>query len=212
MKVILTINLLLFVACCHAQVLGGFFDQQDTKDKTMMQQIVLQRTYLSEIKKGYQQTQQGLNTARALKNGTYSLHESYFNSLSQVSPAVKNDPKIELVINYQQQIINSFDREIAWQQQQAILGSDEVAYIEKVYNNLLSACTLDLNELNIVVTPGRTQMKDAERIDHIDQIYAATNDKYKFSRSFIANTHAFALDRQNGKQDRQIIKKLYNIN
>ncbi len=211
-RMIVSLTLILSGFLVKAQGVGSFFDQSDTKTKTMLQQIALQETYLSEIKKGYKATENGLNTAHELKNGTFNLHQAYFNSLAQISPAVKNDPKIASITSYQQQIINSFDNEIAWQKQQAILGSDEIAYIEKVYTNLLSACTLDLDELNTVTTPGKVQMKDAERINHIDQIYNATNEKYKFSQSFTQNVRAFALDRQTGKQQNAVIKKLYNIN
>jgi len=210
--IIITGVLMLCIYSSHAQVLGGIFNQQDTKDKTMLQQIVLQQTYLSEIKKGYKDTENGLNTAHDLKNGTFTLHQDYFNSLSQVSPAVKNNPKIALITSYQQQIMNSFESEISWQKQQAILGGDEIGYLEKVYSNLLAGCVRDLDELNTVITPGMAQMKDAERIGHIDHIYTATCDKYQFSQSFTQNARSFALSRQSGKQESLTIKKLYNIN
>jgi len=204
----------LFMLCSFlsiAQGVGSFFDQGNTRIKTMLQQIALQQTYLSEIKKGYRDTENGLNTAHELKNGTFNLHQTYFNSLSQVSPAVKNNPKIKLVTAYEQQIMTSFDNELSWEKQQGILASDEISYIEKVYNNMLTACTRDLDQLNIVVTPGLAQMKDAERIEQIDKIYTATDDKYKFSMSFTQNSRAFALNRQNGGQQTQVLQKLYDL-
>jgi hypothetical protein len=213
MKRIITIAVWMFsLSYGRAQGIGSFFNQSDTKTKTMLQQIALQETYLSEIKKGYQTTENGLNTAHDLKNGTFNLHQSYFNSLGRVSPAVVNNPKIKLVSTYQQQIISGFDNEISWQKQQSILAADEMSYILAVYSNLLAECKKDIDELNMVITPGQAQMKDAERIKHIDAVYTATNDKYKFAQSFIANSHAFALDRQNSSQQTQVLKKLYNIN
>lgn len=196
----------------HAQLLGNFFDQQDTKDKTMIQQIVLQETYLSEIKKGYNDAQKGLNTAHDLKNGSFTLNANYFNSLSQVSPAVQSDPKVKLIEDCQQQIMSAFSNEISWQKQQAILGSDEVGYIQQVYTGILSDCTADLNELNLTVTPGKAQMKDAERLAEIDKLYNTTMDKYKFTLSFVYNAHSYALYRQTYGQQAQIIKKLYDLN
>ncbi len=210
-KIILSGTLILCIAYCHAQGVGSIFDQGDSKIKLMLQQIALQQTYLSAIKTGYNDTQNGLNTAHDLKNGTYNLHQVYFTSLSNVSPAVANNPKIKLIATYQQQIITCFDKEIEWQKQQNILNRNEIDYIQSVYNNILSECSKDLTELNMVVTSGQVQMKDAERIDHIDQIYTKTSDKYKFSMSFTQNTHSFALDRQAGDQQMQSIKQLYNI-
>jgi hypothetical protein len=212
MKATITITLLSLSITSHAQILGGFFNQQLTKDRATLQQIALQQTYLAELKKGYSVAQKGLNTAHDLKNGTFSLHQDYFNSLSAVSTAVKNDPKILLIKNYQREIITSFDNELNWEKQQAILASDEIKYIQSVYSNMLSGCSVDLDELNIVITPGKTQMKDAERIEHIDRIYTNTIDKYKFSQSFTHNSRAFALNRKSSTQESVVIKKLYNIN
>ena len=212
MKRIIILTIAVF--CCaisYGQGIGSVFTQQDTKDKTMIQQIVLQETYLSEIKKGYAETQNGLNTAHDLKNGTFNLHQAYFNSLSQVSPAIKNNPKIKLITAYQQQIMSNFDNEISWQKQQSILAADEISYIQAVYSNMLVQCTRDLDELTLVTTPGAAQMKDAERVKHIDGIYTSTSDKYTFSLSFTQNARAFAIGRQNGQRQAQEIKKLYDV-
>jgi hypothetical protein len=211
MKALLTITLLALAITSHAQVLGGFFNQQLTRKRVMLQQIALQQTYLAGLKKGYSVVQKGLNTAHDLKNGTFSLHQDYFNSLSAVSVSVKNDPRIALITNYQREIIASFDNELNWEKQQAILASDEIRYIQTAYGNLLSGCTSDLDELNMVITPGKARMKDAERIEHIDLIYTNTIDKYKFSQSFTHNSRAFAFNRKSNTQETFIIRKLYNI-
>lgn len=203
-----------FVCCCgwvQAQGIGSFFDQGDTRTKNMLQQIALQQTYLAEIKKGYQATENGLNTAHDLKNGTFNLHQAYFNSLSAVSPAVMDNPKIKLITTYQQQIMTAFDNELSWQKQKAILNTNEIGYLQTVYSNILSQCTRELDELRTVTTPGQAQMTDAERIVHIDQVYTLTDNQYKFSMAFTQNAHAFALDRQNGVQQTQLLQKLYDI-
>lgn len=210
--IIALITLQCMVQRVNAQLLSNFFDQQDTKDKTMMQQIALQETYLSEIKNGYNDAQKGLADAQELKNGSFTLNANYFNSLSQVSPAVANDPKVKLITSYQQQIVSSFGNEINWQQQQGILGGDEISYLQQVYAGIITACTKDIDELNLVVTPGKAQMKDAQRIAEIDKLYAATQDKYRFTVSFVSNAHSFALQRQENGQQSQVIKKLYNLN
>ena len=213
MRRLIIIGVLVFCGFISlAQGIGSVFTQQDDKDKLMMEQIALQESYLSAIKTGYKDTQTGLNTAHDLKDGSFTANQNYFNSLSQVSSAVKNNPKIQLISTYQQQINSSFQNEIAWQQQQAILGTDEISYMQQVYNNMLTACTLDLDELKTVITSGQVQMKDAERIKHIDAIYTSMGNKYKFSVSFLQRAHAFALDRQSNKQQSAVMGKLYNLN
>lgn len=202
--------LILCVASGKGQGIGSFFTQQDNKDKLMIEQIALQETYLSDIKKGYNATANGLNTAHDLKNGSFSLNQSYFNSLGQVSTAVRDNPKIKLVTGYQQQLISGFNKEISWQKQQAMLTGDEIRYVQQVCDNIISGCAKDLGELQMVITPGMAQMKDAERISGIDKLYTVTVDKYKFSMSFISNVHGLAVDRQVRKQNIQAMKSLYD--
>jgi hypothetical protein len=184
-----------------AQGTGGFFDQQSSKTKLMLAQIAGYQTYLHEIKTGYNITGSGLSTVHDLKGGTFDLHTAYFNSLQQVNPAIKNNAKAKACADLQQQIMTLFTAEIARQQKQQILTTGEIAYIKAVYQNLLGKCKTDMGELNDVLTPGKLQMTDHQRLERIDHVYAAMQDKQAFSSSFTSHCRQMANDRKKAKLD-----------
>ena len=196
----------------YAQGTGGFFNQASSKVKLMLAQIAGYGTFLKELKSGYNTTQNGLNTAHEFKNGTYSLHTAYFNSLMKVNPVVASNPKGKAMIDLQKQINTLFQNELDWQQQQKALHSNEINYIQQVYTNLLSKCKADMDELTLVLTPGKLQMNDHQRIERIDGLYASMQDKYAFAGSFTSKCRQMAKSRLQAGQDRDQLKKLYGIN
>lgn len=194
-----------------AQFLGGFFSQQSTKEKLMAEQIADLEIYQQALKNGYHIAETGLNKAHDLKNGTFGLHTAYFNSLEQVSPAVSGDPKGKAILDLQQQIISVFTTEINWQQKEKLLQANELAYLQSVYDNLLKECKKDVDELTLVLTPGKIQLTDQQRLDRLDRLYAGMKDKYAFAGNFTAKCRKLALGRQQDKQEKEQLKKLYGI-
>jgi hypothetical protein len=69
--------------------LGGIAHGQDATG-TMLQQIGALQTYIRIAEQGYQATEKGLETIRAIRKGEFDLHTGFFHSLSVVNPAVKN--------------------------------------------------------------------------------------------------------------------------
>ncbi len=196
---------------CKAQFLGGFFNQQSTKRKIMAEQIADLEIYQQALKKGYHIAESGLNTAHDLKNGTFDLHTAYFNSLEQVNSVVANDPKGKAILDLQTELINLFDTEIAWQQKEKLLNTVELNYMQDVYNNLLNECKKNIDELNLVLTPGKMQLTDQQRLDRLDHLYISMKDKYAFAGDFIAKCRKVALNRQQGIAEKEQLKELYGI-
>ncbi|SDI80928.1 hypothetical protein [Mucilaginibacter gossypii] len=194
-----------------AQFLGGFFSQQATKKKLMTEQIAGYQLYLSAIKTGYAIVGNGLTAAHDLKNGTFSLHTAYFNALQQVAPVVKNDPKGRATDSLYQQIRSLFSNEKQWQAKQKSLTVTELQYLDKVSAGLLAECKTDMAELKDVLTPGRLQLSDAERLNRLDRLYDRMKDKQAFAAYFSNKCRKLALNRQKQQKDQEQMKKLYGI-
>jgi hypothetical protein len=195
----------------RAQFLGGLFSQQATKEKLMAEQVAGYELYFSALKSGYQIAETGLNAAHELKGGTFSLHTAYFNSLEQVNPVVQNDPKGKAIAALQQQVASLFAGEISWQQKAGQLSPAELAYLKKVATNLIAKSNLDMDELTQVLTPGKLQLTDQQRLERLDHLYAAMQDKQAFAASFTAKCRKLATGRQQAKQQQEQLRKLYGI-
>jgi hypothetical protein len=194
-----------------AQGTGGFFNQQSSKIKLMLAQIVGYETFLHSLKTGYQISENGLNTMHEMKGGTYSLHTAYFTSLEQVSPVVQSNSKGKAMAGMEQQINTVFTGELTWQQQQKILTAAEINYIQQVYQSLMKKCQQDMSDLTQVLTPGKLQMPDHERLERIDKLYASMQDKLAFSQSFTSKCRQMASDRQRAKKNNDQLRALYGI-
>jgi hypothetical protein len=210
---ILLIFALTSLACysANAQFLGGFFSQQSQQRKLMAEQIAEYETYLGALKTGYHISESGLNTAHDLKNGTFTLHSDYISSLSQVNPVIQNSPKGKAIADLNSQTLALLATEISWQQQQKILTPTEMGYLQKVRDNLAAKCKLDMDELLQVLTPGKLQLTDAQRLARLDKLYDSMKDKYAFAGSFTSKCRKLALSRKQQSQDNGQLKKLYGI-
>jgi hypothetical protein len=194
-----------------AQFPGGFFSQQKQQRKLMAAQIAEYQTYLGALKTGYHITESGLNTARDLKNGSFTLNGDYFSSLSQVNPVIQNSPRSKAIADLNSQTLALLSTEISWQKQQKVLTPTEMGYLQKVRDNLTAKCKLDMDELLHVLTPGKLQLTDAQRLARLDKLYESMKDKYAFAGSFTSKCRKLALSRKQQSQDNGQLKKLYGI-
>ncbi|QKJ32832.1 hypothetical protein HQ865_24770 [Mucilaginibacter mali] len=216
MKTMFKTLLIFFLAglwCFHAkaQFLGGFFSQQLQQRKIMVAQIAQYELYLGALKTAYHVSETGLNTAHDLKNGTFHLHNAYLSSLEQVNPLIRNSPKGKAIADLNSQTLKLFADEADWQRQQKLLTTTEMTYLQKVRDNLAAKCQLDMDELLLVLTPGKLQLTDAQRLERLDKIYDRMKDKYAFAGSFTAQCRKLALNRKQHRQDNDQLKKLYGI-
>jgi hypothetical protein len=195
-----------------AQGTGGFFNQQAAKEKLMTIQIAEYERWLKSLKSGYNDTEKGLSAAHALKNGIFTLHRDYFNSLKQVAPAVRNNPKVKGTTDLLAQMEQTFALALAWQKDKGVLTDQEMSYLQTVYHNLFNECAQTIAKLKLVLTPGGLQMTDQQRIASIDRVYADMQEKYRFSCSFTRGAYQMASHRIDELAADQALKQSYNLN
>lgn len=108
-------------------------------------------------------------------------------------------------------IQNLFSSELTWQQQQNLLNAAELAYIVRVQQNLIRQCGQDMNDLSQVLTPGKLQLNDQQRLTRIDQLYARMQDKQAFAISFTGGCRKMAESRRRSNKDNDQLRNLYGI-
>lgn len=185
-----------------------WFRQKKTQRKYLIQQIAALKVYLEYLKKGYDIAQKGLTTIGDIKDGTFNLDKDYFNSLKQVSPVVKNSPKVKSILLYQHKIIKDFRALYEACQVDENFTPEEIQYIENVYHNMLTECEDSIDELTLITTSGEAEMKDDERLLRLDKVHEDMLEKYTFTQDFAASTRLLSLKR--GKEKIQI-KQLQDL-
>lgn len=187
-----------------------WFRQRRTQRKYLIQQIAALKVFLEYLKKGYDIAEKGLNTIADIKNGTFRMDSDYFNSLKEVSPIVKNSPKVKDILDYNQTILNDLREFVNTSRSNENLSAEEIAYIENVYENMLTECESSIDELITITTSGEAEMKDDERLLRLDKVHDDMQDKYAFTKGFISSSQLLSLQRAKEKSQLERSNKIYD--
>lgn len=191
----------------QAQTFAEFFKQKKTQKKYLLQQIAAFQVYIGYAKKGYDIAQSGLQTVKDMTNGEFSLHTAFFNSLKIASPGIRNYVKVAGIIETQIRIakaLNSVKRN-------GMLSLSNQLYILEVEDNLINECGKDLDDLLLVITSGKLEMSDKERIRRIDLIYDSITDKYAFTMDFTGQVLSLINQAENQQESIYQLRRNYGI-
>lgn len=208
-RLVIILPLILLYHLGNAQNFNEWFQQKKTQKKYLVQQIAALQVYLDYLQKGYSIARKGLTVIGDIKNREFGLHEDYFTSLKEVNPKIKNYVRVAQIILMGKEIIKTCHTNYNLIKQTSMPGSEEVAYIARVFDRLLDDCEMTLEELNIAITPGKLEMTDNERINRIDKLYNGMVDKYSFLNHFTGQVQMLANARVNEARE---IKKIQLIN
>lgn len=195
----------------NAQTTAEWTQQKKTQIKYLLQQIAAFQTYVGYVKKGYDIANKGLETIGNIKNGEWNLHKDFFNSLKSVNPAVEKYAKITDIVTMQVRIVKQAKLLLNRCRQSDQFTSREIEYLQTVCDNLFAECLKDIDELTMVVTSGKLEMKDDERIRRIEKIYAEMQDKQSFLLSFGNRAILLSKQRQHEQSEVFLSQKLNGI-
>jgi hypothetical protein len=192
----------------NAQSFDEWFRQGKTQIKYLTQQIAALAAFESSVKQGYNIAKNEWGAIGNFKDGELNLHQSYYNSLSQVKPVVKNSTDLTTIQSEQQSINSQFNALNGL----AGLSAQEQAYIQSVAQNIIAECGKDLDELQTVLTPGGLVMSDDERIKRVSKISTSIKDVYVFTCSFCTQVRLLVAQRNGDSNDASEMGNLYGIN
>jgi len=213
MKKAIIAALLLVVgsSAAQAQNLEEWFQQKKTQKKYLLQQIAALKVYKRYARQGYNIVENGLKTVGGFTRGEYQLHGDYFDKLKQINPAVRHYEKVEQIIQIHQRIADDYKKDQHHFQQSRELSSEELTYINGVYERLLDDCELNLDELKKVISYGEFEMKDNERLKRINDLYEDMKSKYHFSRDFSNGAKVLISARIKERSEIEISRDLHGI-
>lgn len=198
--------LLLFVGTStFGQTWSEFFNQKKKQEKYLLEQLVALKMYAGYLKKGYDIVGTGIGTIKDIKNGEFSLHSTFFSSLKNVNPAIKKNAKVASIISLQISIIKAF-KSIG--DNDGLKLSDS-QYILDVKDRVTDDCLDDMEDLLLVITSGRLEMSDDERLERLDSIYERMRDKAAFAQSFIGEVNLLILQRKNEQKSINHLREIY---
>jgi hypothetical protein len=210
-KLLIIFIMVLCAANLSAQTWDEWFQQKSTQKKYLLEQIAALQVYSGYLSKGYSVANDGLKTIKSIKNGDLLQHTNYFTLLETVNPQIKRYKKVAGIIAMQISIVKRSGNAIKSYRNNHHFTPTENTYLQSVYNTLISDCAENLDELLDLITDGKLQMKDNERIESIDKIYVDMQDNQQFARVFSNNAAGLSIQRSNEENDIIISKKLNGL-
>lgn len=196
MKSILSILFLLVLAVpLSAQTWDEWFNQNKTQRKYLLNQIVRLQLYLGYVKKGNNIMNTGLSAIGTIKKGDFQLHDLFINDKKRVKAVIKNSfdvLEIIQVANQVRQYWSSIHKFIST----ASFTPEEKEYLLGVKFNLLEDLSMDIQRLLDVITSGKLEMSDQERIERISVIRMEVVNK-KIGTKSTANSLRVLVNQKN---------------
>jgi hypothetical protein len=195
----------------EAQTFNEWFRQKKTQKQYLIKQIGLLKIYLGYIKKGYEIVNYGLTTIGHIKEGDFNLHRDFFARLKTVNTHIANSAKVADIIAYQVFIMEELKRVNNYCKSSEDFTPQEARYVTDVYTNMLVLTDASISELLVIIRSGESEMKDDERLERIDKLYADSLDQFTFAKSFSNDTHGLAAARAHDRLNTEQIKKQYEV-
>jgi hypothetical protein len=195
LHIILFLLLVITGSNCRAQ---GFFNQKGAWIKNQLKQIALWEIYIKDLEKGYNIAKEGLKTISDIKNGDFHLHLDHFDAYMAINPGIKKYSKAIEILLLQLDIKKLYPK------------TDD-AYVNSIFTHLIDGAASDVDQLNMLLSPGNYSMKDDERIKQIDKLYLDMKDKYAFARSFADDIKLLSLQQLKEKNEVKTSRLLNNI-
>lgn len=206
--IVIAFILFVTISSGKAQTWNEIFKQKQTQQKYLLEQLAALKLYADYLGKGYEIVHTGLQTVKDISNGEFNLHNAFINSLKKVSPLIRNNSKVSGTIIFQLEISKGLN---------SIENSDQLsisnqAYIQSVRNAIMDACSKDLEELLLIITSGKIEMSDDERIRRLNNVYEAMKDKAAFIQSFTNDINLLIRQMRQERESINQLKNSYGIN
>lgn len=196
------------LSSAHAQNFSEWFRQKKTQQKYLLSQIAALQVYIGYAKKGYEIAGSGLSAIREITDGEFNLHHVFINGLKKVNPVIRNDVRVAEIIVFQVDIIRSFNALV----KSKYPDIPHLPYISLVADGVISDCYNDLEELLMVITSGKLEMEDDERLQRISSIHERMLDRSAFTQRFCNDAALLLRQKQNEQRSIENLRRYYEIN
>lgn len=174
------IMLMVFLSwSANAQTWSEWFSQKKTQKKYLLEQVAALKIYAGYLKKGYEISRSGISFIKDATKGEFDLHGTFFSSLKAVSPEIRNNAKVAKIIQMQIDVSKVFNV----LRSAKGLTAQHTAYLDLVRSNLLNECLDDLEALLLIITSGKAELKDDERLLRLDHLHEDMQEKWRFAMS-----------------------------
>jgi hypothetical protein len=140
-----------------------------------------------------------------------SLYDEYYQELWKVKSTIAYYKRIKDLTLKQVAMVGEYQR--AWRlfQSDKHFRPEEIIEMQRVYLGILDASASNLEQIMLVVNPGKTQMTDQQRLEAINQAGDLLDESYGDLKQYKNQNMMLSLHRGKDLNEVQTIKKYYGI-
>jgi hypothetical protein len=195
----------------RAQTFADWFDQNATRKQYNEQQIAALGTFITVAEKGYSIVESGLSAIKVIKTGEFNLHSSFYSSLESINPAVGNMGEIAEIIALQLATAERVNAALARHRQDGSIGTDEQTAVSQVLQGVVNAGISDVNTLMQIITAGKLQMTDDQRMGYIRELDTSARMRYVLAAGVTDQADVVSLQRQAEMAQAGVVLGLYGL-
>lgn len=139
------------------------------------------------------------------------LYKGYYEELMKVKAMISYYQRIRDIVDKQERLVREYQNAWGLLQQDAHFNSDELAYMQKVYNGILRESIENIDVIFMVVESFTTSMSDAERLEMINAAADRIEANYDDLKLFNKQNMLLSLQRARSKADVDMIKRMYGL-
>lgn len=196
---------LLFVVNSHSQT-------QALKQLELdIEKLAQLKSMLNNMYSGYTILSNGYDNIKNQSLASFTLHKNFIDALSQVSPSVKNAPAISAIVSIQAQIVSEYKTTYNTFKSSSGFTAKELDELTNVYSRILSQSSQNLAALQEVITAGKLQMTEADRLLIIESLRTDMEKQLATLRTFTGQANQMRLLRARLKKDNNSLRNSYGI-
>jgi len=140
-----------------------------------------------------------------------SLYDEYYQELWKVKSTIAYYKRIKDLTLKQVAMVGEYQR--AWRlfRSDKHFRPEEIIEMQRVYLGILDASARNLEQIMLVVNPGKTQMTDQQRLEAINQAGDLLDESYGDLKQYNNQNMMLSLHRGKDLNEVQTIKKYYGI-
>ena len=139
------------------------------------------------------------------------LYKNYYEELMKVKTLITYYQRLRDIVEKQQRLVSEYQRAWGLLQQDDHFNSEELAYMQKVYNGILEESIDNIDIIFMVIESFTTSMSDAERLELINDAADRIDANYDDLKLFNKQNTLLSLQRARSKGDVQMIRKMYGL-
>jgi hypothetical protein len=153
----------------------------------------------------------GYNNIKSQATETFSLHKHYIDALSVVSPAVRNAPAIASILSVQAQIVREYKTTYNGVVSSGVFTKAEINDLTDACSEIIGNSSVDLDALQQVITTGKLQMSDPDRLLIIESLGEDMEKQLAALRNFTSQANKIVALRLRNKRENNLLRNTYGI-